>query len=159
MAEGTRTDLFDPIQLGACRLANRIVMAPMTRSQSPNGVPGPVVHPSSQTIPGDKVAIKVKWETAAGLVEHSAENLIYNNQTRSVVDRGSWVYNGSLIMFDRFLAQADGSIVSLVTDPVALVNNTGPGHDNDLIWAPNTNNLPPPGLPVEVTMTLEEKPK
>jgi hypothetical protein len=52
----------------------------------------------------------------------------------------------------------DGSIISLVTDPVALINNTGPGHDNDLIWEPNAANLPPPGVPVEVTVTLQEPP-
>jgi N-ethylmaleimide reductase len=29
-----RTDLFEPVQLGVCRLANRIVMAPLTRSRA-----------------------------------------------------------------------------------------------------------------------------
>jgi hypothetical protein len=28
---------------------------------------------------------------------------------------------------------------------LALINNTGPGHDNDLIWEPNATNLPPAG--------------
>ncbi len=32
--------LFDPVQLGNLSLANRIVMAPMTRAFSPNGIPG-----------------------------------------------------------------------------------------------------------------------
>ncbi|MBF0126834.1 MAG: NADH:flavin oxidoreductase [Magnetococcales bacterium] len=31
--------LFEPVQLGSLHLPNRVVMAPMTRSQSPNGVP------------------------------------------------------------------------------------------------------------------------
>jgi 2,4-dienoyl-CoA reductase-like NADH-dependent reductase (Old Yellow Enzyme family) len=35
--------LFRPLQLNKLTLANRIVMAPMTRSFSPNGVPGPDV--------------------------------------------------------------------------------------------------------------------
>src|SRR5271170_8146559 len=35
--------LFRPFQLKGLTLANRIVMAPMTRSQSPGGVPGPDV--------------------------------------------------------------------------------------------------------------------
>ena len=35
--------LFTPFQVHGLRLANRIVMAPMTRSQSPGGVPGPDV--------------------------------------------------------------------------------------------------------------------
>ncbi|MEP6962323.1 MAG: 12-oxophytodienoate reductase, partial [Acidobacteriota bacterium] len=35
--------LFTPFQILNLRLANRIVMAPMTRSSSPDGVPGPDV--------------------------------------------------------------------------------------------------------------------
>src|SRR3984885_2375905 len=35
--------LFRPFQLKGLTLANRIVMAPMTRSHSPGGVPGPDV--------------------------------------------------------------------------------------------------------------------
>ena len=31
--------LFDPVQAGDLRLANRIVMAPLTRNRSPNAVP------------------------------------------------------------------------------------------------------------------------
>ena len=120
-----------------------------------NGVPGPVVHPSKETIPGDKVAIEVKWKTPAGETRHSAEELIRKNDTPTNMAPGSWVYNGSLIVNNKFLAQMDGSLISLVTDPVALVNNTGPGHDNDLIWEPNPANLPPPGVPVDVTITFQ----
>lgn len=123
-----------------------------------NGMPGPVVHPSKEAIPGNKVGIEVKWKTSDGETEHSAENLVYKQDAQAPMEQGSWVYNGSLIIRNRFLAQMDGSIISLVTDPVALINNTGPGHDNDMIWTPNTNNLPPPNVPVEVTITLEEPP-
>lgn len=35
--------LFSPLQIGSMTLPNRIVMAPMTRAFSPNGVPGPDV--------------------------------------------------------------------------------------------------------------------
>jgi hypothetical protein len=72
--------------------------------------------------------------------------------------RGWWVYTGSIIVQNKFLAQMDGSIISLVTDPVALVNNIGPGHDNDLIWEPNAANLPPRDAPIEVTITFHEHP-
>src|SRR3954451_9134192 len=32
--------LFEPVRIGTLTLANRIVMAPMTRALSPGGVPG-----------------------------------------------------------------------------------------------------------------------
>ena len=33
------TTLFDPIQVGAIALANRIVMAPLTRNRAPGAIP------------------------------------------------------------------------------------------------------------------------
>ena len=35
------TTLFDPVQVGDLHLANRIVMAPLTRNRSPDAIPGP----------------------------------------------------------------------------------------------------------------------
>jgi hypothetical protein len=125
-----------------------------------NGVPGPVVHPSPEAIPGNKAVIEIKWKTPDGETQHPAEDLVYRTDTQTVLGHGAWVYNGSLIIRGRFLAQGDGSIISLVTDPVALINNVGPGHDNDMIWTANTNNLPPPDVPVEVIIALDDnKPK
>jgi hypothetical protein len=119
-----------------------------------NGIPRPVVHPSKETLPGNKVAISVTWNTAGSVTQHSAEELVLNTNTRALMARGSWVYNGSLLFNGKFLAQLDGSIISLVTDPVSLINYTGQGHDNDMIWEPHAPNLPPPDCPVEVTISL-----
>jgi hypothetical protein len=130
-----------------------------------NGIPGPVVHPSKETIPGNRVTIGVRWKMAADDIQHPAEEMVSrldpaSSASPSAMEHGFWVYNGSLIIRHTFLAQADGSIISLVTDPVALINSTAPGHDNDQIWVGNTNNLPPAGVPVEVAITLEDiKPK
>lgn len=125
-----------------------------------NGVPGPIINPSAEAIPGNKVSIEIKWKTPSGEVSRSAEDLIFKDDTKKNMPHGAWVYNGSLLVQGKFLSQVDGSIISLVTDPVALINNTGPGHDNDLIWLANTNNLPPTNLPVTVVVSLAEtKPK
>nr|MCU0926841.1 alkene reductase [Hydrogenophaga sp.] len=37
------TSLFDPLQAGALSLANRIVMAPLTRNRAPNAIPTPLM--------------------------------------------------------------------------------------------------------------------
>ncbi len=125
-----------------------------------NGIPGPIINPSAEAIPGNKVAIEIKWKTPAGEVSRPAEELVFKDDAKTNMAHGAWVYNGSLLVQGKFLSQIDGSIISLVTDPVALINNTGPGHDNDLIWLANTNNLPPTNLPVTVIVSLTEtKPK
>ena len=39
------------------------------------------------------------------------------------MSKGDWVYNGSRLREDGFAAQFDGSIISLITDPDALVDS------------------------------------
>lgn len=115
-----------------------------------------IVHPSKAKIPGDKISVEVKWTVNGKEKQRRAEELIYNRVSKSVPHRGFWVYNGSRMWEDIFIAEEDGSVVSLVTDSCALINNTAPGHDDDTIWMANTNNLPPPNVPVEVTIKLKD---
>lgn len=42
MTTATADALFRPIRIGAMELPNRIVMAPMTRTAAPGGIPGPL---------------------------------------------------------------------------------------------------------------------
>jgi hypothetical protein len=116
--------------------------------------PGPIINPSKNALPGDKISIDVSWTVDGKEIHHPATDLISCQQTNSTPDPAKWVYNGSEIADGRFFAQIDGSLISLVTDPVALVNYTGPGHDNDQIWVPNTNNLPPRSTELKVTLKL-----
>ncbi len=53
-----------------------------------------------------------------------------------------WLYNGS--QFDQwgFEAQREGSLVTLIREPAALVNNPGSDRDNDLVHFPNVRILP-----------------
>jgi N-ethylmaleimide reductase len=37
------TTLFDPLQMGALALPNRIVMAPLTRNRAPHAIPTPLM--------------------------------------------------------------------------------------------------------------------
>ena len=116
-----------------------------------------IKNPGKETLPGERVAIEVRWPGAGGQEERrSAEELVFRQDNRQELSKDAWVYNGSAVWNGRFLAQQDGSIVSLITDPVALVNNVGAGHDNDHIWFANTNRLPPANVPLEVTITLSE---
>jgi len=114
-----------------------------------------ISNPSKEPLSGDRVTIQVTWTEKGNEVKRSARELIYNEETRASPEDVNWTYNGSLIVRGKFLAQIEGSIVSLVTDPIALVNNTGSGHDNDHIWSANTNNLPPSERALQVTIKLE----
>jgi len=129
-----------------------------TNDEDGTEVPGGIIsHPGSARPPGDAVTLEVEWLFKGKLARKHAGELIFNHKSQSPLRKGDWVYNGSLMVGASFLAQREGSIVSLVTDPEAMINNAAPGHDLDTIWTPNTNSLPSATDSVEVIIKLTNK--
>jgi hypothetical protein len=124
----------------------------------PVSVGGFISHPPNIRLPGEPVSIELKWTADGRETSKRAEEMIYNTEQKSVMRASDWVYTGSRVAEGLFLAEIDGSVVSLVTDPEALINNEGAGHDNDQIWVANTNNLPPSNTPVTVSIKLNAAP-
>ena len=116
-----------------------------------NAFPEEVTKP----LPGDRVSLEIRCMTGGKEKRFRAEELVFNTQTKSVMTRGDWVYNGSRLVEGAFLAQRDGSIVSIMTDEDALINNPRLGRENDKIWQPHAGGLPPVDTPVEVILKLE----
>ena len=109
---------------------------------------------SSLSLPGDAVEIEVSWESGGQLQRVRAEEFVQDRRADRAASRGTWVYNGSRLREDGFAAQLDGSIVSLITDADALINNPRRGREDDDNWLVRTNGLPPLQAPVEVTIKL-----
>ena len=110
---------------------------------------------ANQPLPGNKVTIEVTWRMEGGARQNRrAEELVYNQQTKSTMSRGPWIYNGSRMFDGTFVAQQDGSIVSLIEDPDALINNPRLGRESDEIWEVKTNGLPPLNSPVEIKIKV-----
>jgi hypothetical protein len=105
---------------------------------------------------GDKISVWVSWTTPKGLERHRAEELILNTETHKVMSQGDWTYNGSWIFDGNFVAQRERSVVAIISDADALVNNPRPGRENDDIWRVRKEIAPPAGTPVEVTLQLEK---
>ena len=112
---------------------------------------------------GDDVEIRVTWKENGTDRDLPGEALAENTKRRprknpaAATASTPWIYNGSRLFQGKLVVQLEGSIIALVTDPSALVNNPRPGHDDDHIWSPRKENLPPEGTPVEVTIRLLPK--
>lgn len=111
---------------------------------------------SAPKLQGAPVRLSVAWTRDGKHTEVPAENLIFNLQTQHPMTPGSWTYNGSLVQDGVFLADEESSIVAVITDPTALVNNPRPGYDNDEIWQVRDDKVPPLDTPVDITITLAE---
>ncbi len=125
---------------------------PAAKASGGQASSGPLKNPSKENLPGKGVTIEVTWDEKGAVVRRNAEELVYNIETRLPMKKPRWVYNGSRVSNGVFLAQEEGSIISLITDISALVNSETEGHDNDKIWTVNTNGLPPVNVPLRVTI-------
>ncbi|MCE0496713.1 MAG: YdjY domain-containing protein [Methylacidiphilales bacterium] len=111
---------------------------------------------SAPKLKGPPVLISVICTQNGKSQEVPADNWIFNLQTNRSMTPGSWTYNGSMIQDGVFLADQESSIVAVVTDPTALVNNPREGYDNDEIWQVQEKAVPPLDTPIEFSITLVE---
>jgi hypothetical protein len=103
---------------------------------------------------GDPITVEVSWREKGKQIVRAAEDLVSSQATTKAKDKGRWVYNGSVVWEGTFLAESSGSLISLITDPVALINRLGPRKDEEQTWTAKPGKLPPASVPVQVTIRL-----
>jgi hypothetical protein len=110
---------------------------------------------------GDSNAVEISltWKARGTNVTRSLSDLIILRTNETAIPAplplAKWLYNGSRLTSRGFAAQQEGSLVSLIRDPTALVNNPGADCDNDLIHFPRTEVLPQPDIPSVLTFKLD----
>ncbi len=112
-------------------------------------------------VPTNSVGISVTWETNGIITTRSLGELITlgdHKESPATISSQAWQYNGSFFDGSGFAAQRDGSIVSLIRDASALINNIGSDLDNDQVHHPKTKLLPPENWPVVVKFQLPVDP-
>jgi len=121
----------------------------------PSAIDSSYLH-SAPKLKGTPVQLTVAWTEDGKRKEVSADQWIFNLQTNRPMIPGTWTYNGSLMEDGVFLADQEFSLVAVITDPTALVNNPREGYDNDEIWQVQEKAVPPLDTPVEISITLAE---
>lgn len=115
--------------------------------------------PASDRIPGHPVEVQLEWEHEGKRVRRSAESILINTNSPNRAVQGAWVYNGSRLVNRTFMAEEIGSVISLITDPDALVNNEAGDHDNDDVWSLNLTPAPPWKTEIQVSIRMLARPK
>ena len=113
---------------------------------------------SAPELAGDNVDILVSWKDGGEPRQVRAEEWIDSRLAQAPMTTGPWIYTGSAIFQKRFLAQEEGSIAALVTDPSALINNPRPGNRDDTNWSARKGTIPAEGTPVEIIFQLLSNP-
>lgn len=112
---------------------------------------------SSTNKPALKVrAIEASWPDKPNPKNYRAAELILNKAKKRSQRETKWAYRGSRIVNGIFLAQRDGSIVSIQEDRDALIDQDTPEAADDENWEPMTILIPPLGTPVTITIRFSE---
>lgn len=84
----------------------------------------------------------------------AGEDWVFDLHAKAPMVQGNWRYAGSRVVDGVFLAQRDGSIVSVIDDGDALINNARPRSDNDENWQIYAERVPAIGTEVQVVIQL-----
>ncbi len=131
-----------------------------------NGKPGgtnALILPPGAPPPASAIDITLRWSEGGRKVVrplHECVALISGEDgtVTGALKGGPWLFNGSMFTAEGFAAYFEGSLVSLILDPVAIINNPHPDRADDEIHVPTPNRLPPLGAPVQVTIEMARKP-
>lgn len=105
-------------------------------------------------LPGHLIGVDVAWKHGRKAVRRPLTDFVELPTPIGSDASRDWLYNGSFLVDGTFAAQRGGSIVALITDPAALVNNPRPDRTDDELHRVRTKALPPEDTPVEILFRL-----
>jgi len=103
-------------------------------------------------LPGERIDIEVWWRHRRREMRRPlAECVGFSVPARDNRSR-DWLYNGSFVHDGALAAQSGGSLIALITDASALINNPRPDRADDEIHHVKPRSLPPEETPVEIVL-------
>jgi hypothetical protein len=123
------------------------------------GTDHPLSRQGAPEIPkGNPVEIYINYLKNGRMTPIKPESWIARKSDDKMVNCTAleWMFTGSVIRNGRFLAQAEGSIIAIYHDPVALIDNASPGGESDKVWFVKEGDVPSVGTPV--TLEIRVKP-
>ncbi len=96
--------------------------------------------------------VTIEWQGNGPRKKVPLTELVKSGEAVAAAASSKWLYNGSQFTKDGFAAQSEGSIISLIGDFSALINNPGSTRLRDDVHVPNTGLLPVKGFPVTVVL-------
>jgi len=99
-----------------------------------------------------RMEILVRYQSGDEEVTVPIGNWMRNDQTGAIVGSGVWTFTGSKMIDGAFLATMDGSIAANYRSEGALFNAFNPGSDDDELWFPIAEKVPP--IDAEVIVIL-----
>jgi len=110
----------------------------------PKEEPLPFAETAPTTPDGHRVSLTVEWKNSDGKTQTAPLAQWYqNSDTRQPPDIDFWIFNGSKIDERGFIAESEGSFISVYADANALFNSPAAGNHRDDLWISLPKNIPP----------------
>ena len=100
---------------------------------------------------GPPVRLSLSWQRGGRTVKVPAEALVWNVQKKRPMEGSAWVFSGSAVGEQGFVADLELSLVATYRDPAAIINNGLPEGSDDTAYKVNERIVPP--LNTVVTLT------
>src|SRR5690606_31284714 len=104
---------------------------------------------------GETVSFTFQAEDGA---EQPAYDLVIDGESAEAMAPGGWIYTGSTMEDGHCMAEAEGSIVAIYLDHLALFNMTREGADIDERWGARHSAIPGLGTKGVFTIRAGEPP-
>lgn len=106
----------------------------------------------SPTKPGaNRLKVRVEWKVEGETKSAPLSDWVQDTRTKkSPSDLDTWVFNGSFLDERGFVAESEGSIISVWVDQAALINSPAEGNWRDELWFTLTANIPADGTQVSL---------
>lgn len=102
---------------------------------------------------GSPVEISVSWERNGKPVKVRGEDLCWVITKKAPLEKNAWIFSGSRIDKDGFVADRELSLVGTFRDPAAIINNVHASGADDTLIKVNERISPPWGTPVTFTVS------
>jgi hypothetical protein len=110
------------------------------------------IEAGAKTERGDAIAVKVAWEKDGAKHEHSAAEWILDGENSQPMPDAPWILTGSHMANGAYLADAEGSLIAIYLDQIAMLNMNRKGAENDERWGANAAKTPDVGQKITVLL-------
>jgi hypothetical protein len=117
--------------------------------------PYPEKEETSPEKPGaNRLAIHCEWKEGDEVKRVPLSAFIQDSDTRKTpADLDTWIFNGSRIDEEGYVAEITGSIISTYVDRSAIINSTAKGNHRDELWISMPDNIPAEETKVTLIIT------
>ena len=99
---------------------------------------------------GDPMELWVEWKRGGQIIQHRAEELVWNVMTKQPMQQTHWVFTGGRFIRNQFTAQLFHNIIAVYRDPDSIFNHPLPGGTDDRTYRVNTDVVPPKATLVKI---------